>query len=194
VIAGWKLLHRVDADASERTKVLDLLHGAPRLRPLDIVALDSLASRVVPVAVSAGTDVVRQGEPGDCFYVIESGTAHVLIDDFLVGQVTTNGSFGEKALLRNMARTATVRSVGEMRLFALSREDFLTALTGQQDWATPTASDPSLKVTSNWNRHERIEVLSRVSLLSHLDSSSLEDLAASAAIDRWPEGERIIHR
>jgi CRP-like cAMP-binding protein len=194
VIAGWKLLHRVDADASERAKVLELLHGAPCLQPLDMVTLDSLASRVVPVAVPANTDVVRQGEPGDCFYVIESGTADVLIDDYRVGQVTANGSFGEKALLRNMARTATVRSIGDMKLFALSQEDFLTALTGQRDSVTATNSDPSPKVISNWNRRERVEVLSRVSLLSHLDSSSLEELAENAVIDRWPKGARIIRQ
>ena len=185
VIAGWKLLHRVDADASKRTEVLELLHGAPCLEPLDMVSLDSIASRVIPVAVPANTDVVRQGEPGDCFYVIESGTADVLIDDYRVGRVTTNGSFGEKALLRNTAvRTATVRSVGDMKLLALAREDFLTALTGQRDSTTQPSSDPTRKVASSWNRRERVDVLAHVSLLSHLDSTSLEELAAHAVIDR----------
>jgi CRP-like cAMP-binding protein len=189
VVAG---LPRVDADASERSKVLELLHGAPCLEPLDMVSLDSLASRVVPMEVSGNTDVVRQGEAGDCFYVIESGTADVLIDDYRVGRVTTNGSFGEKALLRNTPRTATVRAVGEMKLFVLSREDFLTAITGRDDSAATTTTDPSPKVTSNWNRRERVEVLSHVSLLSHLDSSSLEELADDAVIDHWQEGARII--
>lgn len=194
VVAGWKQLHRVDADASERSKVLDLLHGAPCLELVDMVTLDSLASRVVPIDIAANTDVVRQGEVGDSFYVIESGTADVLVDDFRVGQVTENGSFGEKALLRDSKRTATVRSISDMKLFALSREDFLTALTDQRGPAAPTTAYPSHKIATSWNRRERIEVLSRVSLLSHLDSSSIEELADRATVDQWAEGARLIRQ
>jgi len=37
------------------------------------------------MSVPANVDVVRQGDPGDMFYVVESGTADVLVDGFVVG-------------------------------------------------------------------------------------------------------------
>jgi len=193
VMAGWKMLHRMDATAGERAQILGLLHGVPCLEPLDMAALESLAGGVVRLTVPEGTDVVRQGDPGDRFYVVKAGTADVLVDGFCVGQVGQGGSFGERALLRDVARTATIRSREPMQLLGLSRGDFLTALTGQ---AGPgSKADPrSHAVNSDWTRRERVEQLARLGLFSHLDSSTLRQLAERSVVDHWPEGATIIEQ
>ena len=135
VLAGWRTLHRVDVAASERSRVLGLLHGVTCLRSLDMAALDALAACFVRSAVSEGTELIRQGDHGDHFYVVESGSADVLVDGFYVGEVGAGDSFGEKALLRDVTRTATVRAREPMQLLALTREDFLSGLTGQKESA-----------------------------------------------------------
>ena len=191
VVAGWKMLHRLDATAGERAHVLTLLHGVACLEPLDMVALESLAGGLVSLTVPEGTEVVRQGDPGDRFYVVKDGTADVLVDGFFVGSVGQGGSFGERALLRDATRTATVRSRESMQLLALSREDFLTALTGQVE-AGPIPGARSHTVTSDWTRRDRVELLSRLSLFSHLDSSTLRQLAERTVVDHWPEGTTIV--
>jgi CRP-like cAMP-binding protein len=193
VLAGWKMLRRLDASAGERTQVLALLHGVPCLEPLDLAALESLAGGVAHLTVPVGTDVVRQGDPGDRFYVVAAGSADVLVDGFCVGSVGPGGSFGERALLRDAARTATVRSRESMHLLALSREDFLTALTGQSE-AGPRAGARSRVVGADWTRRDRVEVLSHLGLFSHLDSSTLRLLAEKSAVDRWSKGAAIIRR
>ena len=111
VLVGRKLLHRLDDTASERTHVLALLHEVPFLESLDMAALESLAGRVTQLSVPSGSDVVRQGEQGDRFYVVKSGRADVLVDDFRVGSVATGDYFGERALLRDVPRMATITSL-----------------------------------------------------------------------------------
>ena len=128
-IAGWRMLHRMDANAGERSELLELTHGVHWLHSLDVPSLENLVGRLARVFVpTAGTDVVRQGDEGDLFYIVVSGSADVLVNGYVVGAVSRGDSFGERALLRDVPRMATVRSLGPMRLLALSRENFLAAV------------------------------------------------------------------
>jgi CRP-like cAMP-binding protein len=192
VVTGWKMLRRVDASASDRTRLLNLLHGVPCLHPLDMASLESLTGRVARMSVPADVDVVRQGDPGDMFYIVESGTADVLVDGFVVGVLGPRDGFGEKALLRNVERTATVRSREPMNLLTLSREDFLAALGGED--AAPIESLGSKLGSAGLTRRRQMELLSRVSLLSHLDPVSLGTLADRSVVDTWPGGATIVRR
>ncbi len=194
VLVGRKLLHRLDDTASERTRILALLHGVPFLETLDMAALESLAGRVAQMSVPAESDIVRQGEDGDRFYVVKSGIADVIVDGFCVGSVAGGGYFGERALLRNVPRMATVRSREPMDLLVLPQVDFVTALTGQVGSGTAPAAAHTDLATSGLSRRQRVEVLSRVSLLSHLDLSSLRQLADQSEVEHWPEGAAIIRR
>ncbi len=189
VLVGRKLLHRLDDTAGERTHILALLHGVPFLETLDMASLESLAGRVVQLSVPAGSDIVRQGEDGDRFYVVKSGSADVIVDGFCVGSVTGGGYFGERALLRNVPRMATVRSREPMDLLVLPQADFVTALTGQAGAGTAPAAVPTGQHTypaaSELTRRQRVEVLSQRQPVV----PSRSELAATA---RRPERHRAL--
>ncbi len=76
--------------------------------------------------------VFHQGEPGDRFYVVESGGAEVDMDGRLVRTLGPGDGFGEIALLGDEGRTATIRATPEanLRVSVLERPAFLTAVTG----------------------------------------------------------------
>jgi CRP-like cAMP-binding protein len=76
------------------------------------------------------TAVITQGEAGDRFYVIRGGHAAVEVDGAETGGLGPGDFFGEIALLRDVPRTATVRAVEALDLYALERDDFLAAVTG----------------------------------------------------------------
>jgi CRP/FNR family cyclic AMP-dependent transcriptional regulator len=115
----------------ERAQLLGLLHGIAFLGPLDMGSLDDIAGRLTHRAVLApGVEVITQGDPGDALYIVEEGSAGVLVDGYLISVVETGDGFGERALLRDVPCTATVRANEPMQLFVLSRDDFLASVVG----------------------------------------------------------------
>jgi hypothetical protein len=123
-------LRRVDAAAHVPTEPLALLRTLPLFAPLPPTVLERLASAAVEVRVPAMAEVVTQGAAGDRFYVIRSGRATVEVDGAETGGLGPGDFFGEIALLRDVPRTATVRALEPLDVYALERDDFLAAVTG----------------------------------------------------------------
>jgi MFS family permease len=126
----WTRISALDAHALVPTRELKLLRAIPLFKPLPAPAIDQLASSLIPVHASAGSEIVRQGDPGDRFYVIASGEVDVVIDGRHQSTLGPGGYFGEIALLRDVARTATVNAKADSELYALERDEFLSAVTG----------------------------------------------------------------
>ena len=126
----WRSLSAIDRSARIAVEPLELLRGIAIFRPLPTPVLERLASLAEEVHVPGMTAVFTQGEPGDRFYVIAEGNATVEIDGAEANTLSRGDFFGEIALLRDVPRTATVRAVDELRLFALERDDFIAAVTG----------------------------------------------------------------
>jgi len=136
----------------------------------------------------------RMVREGDRFFMVTSGTADVLLDGYRVGSVRAGGYFGEKALLRAVPRTATVKACDPMSLLALSRADFLAALTGRADAGKAVFSSPGQAGATDWTRRHRVNALGGVSLFSHLDGRALRELAGRSVLDHWPAGARILRQ
>jgi len=126
----FPLLRRVDAAAHVALQPLELLRAIPMFALLPPLVLERLASLSVEVRVPAFSPVFTQGERGDRFYVIASGSPEVEIDGAEQRTLGPGDFFGEIALLRDVPRTATVRAVDELTLYALERDDFIGAVTG----------------------------------------------------------------
>jgi CRP-like cAMP-binding protein len=77
-----------------------------------------------------GEEVVRLGEPGDRFYVIDSGSVDVYVDGRVTTRLGPGEYFGEIALLRDTPRTATVHAREDGVLLTLSRDSFVPAVAG----------------------------------------------------------------
>jgi MFS family permease len=130
LVLSLPALRRVDSEAEAPTEALAALRALPLFAPLPPTVLERLASAVVPVHVGAMQEAVTQGGIGDRFYLLRSGRATVEVDGAETGELGPGDFFGEIALLRDVPRTATVRALDDLELYALERDDFLAAVTG----------------------------------------------------------------
>ena len=126
----WRRLVRLDTGYVATDDGVELLRGVAILSPLDLPTLERLARALVPLSVSAGEVVIREGEAGDRYYVIAQGELRVSIAGRPLRTLLDGEGFGEIALLRNLPRTSTVAAVSDTRLYALDREHFLAAVGG----------------------------------------------------------------
>ena len=122
-------LHRLDARVAAPTRQVDLLRGTGPFALLPTMALERLALRLRPVELLTGQVAVRQGDPGDTYFLIEDGVLTVTVDGRPVTELGTGDGFGEVALLRGGVRTATITAATPVRMQALQGADFLAALT-----------------------------------------------------------------
>ena len=118
-------------DAVAPAPELDLIERTQIFAPLSIATKERVAANLVQMLVPAGEIVIRAGDRGDRFYLVDDGELRIEADG--VDSVARAGdSFGEIALLRDVPRTATVTAGVDSRLYALSRDDFLAVITGHE--------------------------------------------------------------
>ncbi len=129
--SGTRLL-RIDSAAIAPARAVALLRELPLFAPLPALALERLAMHLHELDVPAGVEVITQGDVGDRYYILASGEAEVWIDGELVNNLAPGEGFGEIALLRDVPRTATVKTTAPSELFALDRETFLEAVSSDR--------------------------------------------------------------
>ena len=124
-LALWPRLGRLEAAVPIPEHAYVLLRGLRMFAPVPVSTIENLAIRSETLTRPAGSVLMRQGDEGDRFYVIESGTVEIEINGDVHVERHTGECLGEIALLRGVPRTATVRAVTPLQLVALDRDDFL---------------------------------------------------------------------
>ena len=131
----YRPLARLDRGAIVPAAELELLRRNTIFAPLPQPTLELLAGRLILVQAAAGDVVFRQGDQGDRYYLVSEGRVDVAVDGAHTRTLESGEGFGEIALLRDVPRTATVTAATPVALFALERDDFLTAVTGHAESA-----------------------------------------------------------
>ena len=134
-LVGPHFRRTVDAATATLLRVSRL----PVFSGVSPAALEVAAGKLQPMAVGAGTVVIREGDAADRFYIIESG-------QFVVDQIDPGTGhprrlrsmgpdeiFGELGLLRGSPRSATVSASTDGRLLVLDGPDFLELLNADPE-------------------------------------------------------------
>jgi hypothetical protein len=118
-------------DVEDHREVLNPVEIALHLKSLPLFdglttrELMNLANEVREERHEAGTIVFREGEPGDCLYLIVEGQVRVTRGETLLREQGPKSFFGEIAVLEGENRTATVATATPVRFLRLDRDDLL---------------------------------------------------------------------
>ena len=88
-----------------------------------------MASGDLGKAFADGEFIIREGDVGDCMYVIQEGQAEVLIgngeDEVLLDVIGPGAFFGEMAVFERDVRSATIRALGTTRVITVDKKNFM---------------------------------------------------------------------
>jgi MFS family permease len=132
-LAGLLARRRIaslDVGVRVPTREMAVLRRTDLFAPLPSPALERLSRNLVPIHVPAGEVVIREGDLGDRFYVIEQGSVVVTARGAAVAGCGPGDYFGEVAHLYDQPRNATVTTTTDSTLLVLERDEFLRTVTG----------------------------------------------------------------
>ena len=115
--------HNQDRNVYHTLKKIELF------KSLSEQTLSKIASCMTRVTFEAGTQIVKKGDKGEVFYIIEDGSVRVhdigAGDSKSVDQTLTTGSwFGERALLTGETRAASVTALSPLITLVMGRDTF----------------------------------------------------------------------
>jgi cAMP-dependent protein kinase regulator len=116
----------MDSAFQRRRMYESFLEEVDLLSTLTPYERSKIADALETTKYPAGSNIIREGDVGDKFYILESGEAEARIrgKDGAVKQYTKGDYFGELALLEDKPRAATVRSKTEVKVATLGKDGF----------------------------------------------------------------------
>jgi CRP-like cAMP-binding protein len=99
------------------------------LAQFPVTHIHEVLQRFERILAKRGQVIVREGEPGDYYYLIESGRCNVIKRvggaDVQLAELKSGDAFGEEALVANVPRNATVNMKTDGVLLRLTKPDFV---------------------------------------------------------------------
>ncbi|PBC29607.1 cAMP-dependent protein kinase type II regulatory subunit isoform X1 [Apis cerana] len=176
---GLKIVHpKTDA---QRERLADSIKHILLFRSLDEDQMTDVLDAMFEKIVQSGEIVIRQGDDGDNFYVIERGKFEVYVRDqtdleSLIHTYDNRGAFGELALLYNMPRAATIKAITSGTLWAMDRQTFRRIL-----------------LKSAYKKRKMYEdLINKVPMLKSLESYERMNLADALVPKHYSDGDQII--
>ncbi len=79
-----------------------------------------------------GEVIIKQGEKGNCLYVIQEGLVEVILEtpegNIKVAQLGETEFFGEMGLFEEDVRSCTVRAAGEAKILTIDKRNFMKSI------------------------------------------------------------------
>ncbi len=171
-------------------EVRETLAGHALFATLPESLLERIVRAVTVTTYKLGEVILRMGEAGDGFYLIESGKVRV-VDDSGDGKpvslalLKAGDSFGERSLLQDVKVTATVRAAGNVVLLKIGAEEFKALLEERGEIREQLESAAA--------RQREFNFLKTQNLLSGLKPAETAALVEAIETIRLKDDEVLFH-
>lgn len=123
---------RSDVAVHETSVICEFLRQFPLFADLQTSTLTEVADKMMVEEAKPGDVIIRQGDPGELFYLIRSGEVDVIVEhdgqSKKVAELGQGQYFGEAALLRDEPRNATIVARTKCTFYTLGKADFKDVL------------------------------------------------------------------
>ena len=135
-----RLVHMVDGRIMSDVVLHDAVRICEFLRPIELFKtltprqLTDVAEKMSKRHYAVGETIIREGDPGEEFFLVSDGEVEVIRADHEVARLGPGNFFGEVALISGEPRNATVVAEGEVDTYVLGKTDFQAALAASQSF------------------------------------------------------------
>ncbi|CAH6719602.1 cAMP-dependent protein kinase regulatory subunit [[Candida] jaroonii] len=166
-----------DLTPSQRNELFKSLSSNFLFQKLDISSQKTVVSALTKKSYKKGDEIIKQGEEGDYFYIIENGSVEFYVDNIERGSASEGSSFGELALMHNSPRAATVLAASEVvNCWALDRLTFRRIL-----------------LEGTFNKRIMYEnFLKEVKILKNLNNQEISKLADALTTEIYHANDKIV--
>lgn len=165
-----------------KTKLKKRLLEAFMFNALDEKEFEIVVDSIEEVKVQPGDIVIKEGDEGDCMYVVEQGTLSCTkhfkgnAEPTFLKEYHPGEGFGELALLYNAPRAATIKAKTEAVVYRLDRDTF----------------NNIVKDAAARKREKYETFLSSVKILSSMDPYERQKIADALKEEKFRNGEFVI--
>mmetsp|Transcript_37764 Transcript_37764/g.97432 ORF Transcript_37764/g.97432 Transcript_37764/m.97432 type:complete len:325 (-) Transcript_37764:1181-2155(-) len=178
--AAWKprVVEKSDAD---KEKLRGIIASNVLFQYVDEDQRNIIINAMEKTSHKNGEEIIKQGDDGDLFYVLEAGSAEAWVkkedgDSIMVLSYKPGMSFGELALLYGAPRAATVKATSDCECWALDRDTFRRIL-----------------VSSAFKKQQQYEgFLDKVEILGELTKYEKFRIAEVLQPEQFTDGETIL--
>jgi CRP-like cAMP-binding protein len=169
-------------EARQRQRRIEILRGIKMFEKLTDSSLGQIADVLQQTAYAPGQRIVKQGDAGDAFYILERGTVSVTQSSLTGGtteitRLDAISAFGELALISKQPRAANVTAVDSVSCLKMDVAVFNSVLGTLDQVQREDAG---------------LQILKKVELLSGLSDKQLVTIARFLRSETYSEGVEII--